>query len=395
MTGPPSGLVTAVSSNLFDDATSLPSARPKPAKPRQHGTTPDPRDSQPESHVAQSHPPSAGRLASRFLQALLTPAAHQAVPCLITVADGRGRSLFVEQTGHLLGAMSRRDHGAAAQPSYTDEYRQRSPANHPAGAYSSPYPRFAPSTYVKPNHIPLPTSILPGNGPPFQYFSEGAKMSGSRSGTPAGSVFSVDSLQSTREISPPPLKRAQSRPELQKLTSNPAPVTQQASSPLSIAQLVSSPSRTSHGGNNPVQWNKPDLAKRLQSMLEDVRQDHSRLVTQAIESVSAKEWRIHHSTDIFAGLGLGPISERKGETMRIKFKVCRLRLHEPSGPLLTVFAPATLENTKGSARRTPHRCGHQNNERTSPAIPVPSRRDQEECPHSQHNVDICATSARP
>ncbi|EGX91310.1 SET domain containing protein [Cordyceps militaris CM01] len=95
---------------------------------------------------------------------------------------------------------------------------------------------------------------------------------------------------------------------------------QRYDSPMQIRQLATPPSRSSRTSTAQRQWNQADLASALQELLRGGRQDHSRLVAQAIEATTPTEWRIHHGANLFQGLGSGPVPHRKGETMRIKFK---------------------------------------------------------------------------
>ncbi|KAJ6784167.1 hypothetical protein PWT90_09659 [Aphanocladium album] len=216
--------------------------------------------------------------------------------------------------------MSRRDHDAVARQSYPNDFRLRSPGQ--PHTYPSPY--YNPTTtyaYV-PSSIPPPSSILSGNGPPSHLASGGAKTFAPRSGTTTASTFPVaDALQSVREISPPPLRRSQIRIESQTPM---AKNTQAASAPSAHEaprpQVATPPSRPSRSVVVPKQWNEADLADALQDLLKGVRQDHSRLVSQAIEATAPREWRVHHGADLFAGLGTGAVPESKGETMRVKFK---------------------------------------------------------------------------
>lgn len=90
---------------------------------------------------------------------------------------------------------------------------------------------------------------------------------------------------------------------------------------MQTTQLATPPSRSSRVSAAHRQWNKADLTKALLDLLKSVRQDHSRLVTQAIEATTPTEWRVHHGADLFEGMGNGAVPPRKGETMRIKFKV--------------------------------------------------------------------------
>lgn len=221
--------------------------------------------------------------------------------------------------------MSRRDHNGVSRAPYADDFRMRSPAQQ--HTFASPYLNSH-TTYSYPAAaIPPPSSILSGNGPPSHLASGGTKTYVSRPAAPASSSFSVtDALQSVREISPPPLRRSQTRIELQHTTaSNPTPTTtpQSLESSMQTPQLATPPSRTSRASLAPKKWNKADLTSALQDLLKDVRQDHSRLVSQSIEATTPAEWRVQHGANLFEGLGIGPIPERKGKTMKIKFKVGR------------------------------------------------------------------------
>ncbi len=226
--------------------------------------------------------------------------------------------------------MSRRDHDAVSRPSYPDGFRLRSPAQPPE--YVPPLLN-PPTAYTYPlAAIPAPSSILSGNGPPSYLASAGSKTITPRSSTPASSTFSVgDTLQSVRDISPPPLRRSLTRTESQiPAASKPrhSAGAQPHESPMQTTQLATPPSRSYRASAVQRQWNKADLTKALLDLLKSVRQDHSRLVTQAIEATTATEWRVHHGADLFEGMGNGAVPYRKGETMRIKFKVWQTHGHE-------------------------------------------------------------------
>ncbi|OAA81695.1 SET domain containing protein [Akanthomyces lecanii RCEF 1005] len=218
--------------------------------------------------------------------------------------------------------MSRRDHDAVSRPSYPDGFRLRSPAQPPE--YVPPLLN-PPTAYTYPlAAIPAPSSILSGNGPPSYLASAGSKTLTPISSTPASSAVSVgDTLQSVRDISPPPLRRSLTQTESQiPAASKPrhSAGTQPHESPMQTTQLATPPSRSYRASAVQRQWNKADLTKALLDLLKSVRQDHSRLVTQAIEATTATEWRVHHGADLFEGMGNGAVPYRKGETMRIKFK---------------------------------------------------------------------------
>ncbi|TQV98589.1 hypothetical protein V2A60_007691 [Cordyceps javanica] len=217
--------------------------------------------------------------------------------------------------------MSRFDRDADSRASYPDDFRLRSPAQQP---YTTLY--FNPPTAYTcpPAAIPPPSSILAANGPPSHLAGCGPKTFTPRSGTPVSSKFPTsDMLQIAREISPPPLRRSQARTEPQTLTASntgPSTVLQRHDTPIQTTQLATPPSRSSRASTVQKHWNEADLASALQDLLRGVRQDHSRLVTQAIEATAPIEWRVQHGANLFEGLGNGPVPHRKGETMRIKFK---------------------------------------------------------------------------
>ncbi|OAQ98494.1 hypothetical protein LLEC1_04873 [Akanthomyces lecanii] len=249
--------------------------------------------------------------------------------------------------------MSRRDHDAVSRPSYPDGFRLRAPAQppdyvapllNPSSAYA--YPQAA---------IPAPSSILPANGPPSHLTSGACKTLTPRSGTPASSIFSVsETLQSVREISPPPLRRSQTRTESQIPTASkprPSATAQSYESPMQKTQLAIPPARSSRASAPQRQWNGADLTKALLDLLKSVRQDHSQLVTQAIEATTPTEWRVHHGADLFEGMGNGAVPYRKGETMRIKFKVWQ-RL--TTGKLHTDIKEQQHLKTRKDAREEHH-----------------------------------------
>ncbi|OAA65138.1 SET domain containing protein [Akanthomyces lecanii RCEF 1005] len=90
---------------------------------------------------------------------------------------------------------------------------------------------------------------------------------------------------------------------------------------IQTTQLTTPPSRADRASASQKQWNKTDLTKALLDLLNNVRHDHSRLVTQAIEATTPAEWRVQHGADLFEELEYGAVPHRKGETMRINFMV--------------------------------------------------------------------------
>lgn len=221
--------------------------------------------------------------------------------------------------------MSRREHDTASRPPSAKDFRPASPFNSNTHTYASPYAdRPIVYTYPRVLTIPPPSSILPANGPPSHLATGNTKVSGPTPAAPAKTSLSkTDAPHREREISPPPLRRSQIRPGPQASTGNTSstPMAQPQDSPKHHTQTTTLPSRASRPSNGAVQWSKQDLAKVLQCKLVDVRKDHSSLVTQVIEATSPTELRIHHGMDLFAKLRDGAVPERKGDTMRVKFKV--------------------------------------------------------------------------
>lgn len=221
--------------------------------------------------------------------------------------------------------MSRREHDTASRPSSAKDFRPESPFNSHTHTYASPYAdRPIVYTYPRVLTIPPPSSILPANGPPSHLATANTKVSGPTPAAPAKTSLSkTDAPHREREISPPPLRRSQTRPGPQASTGNTSstPMAPPQDSPKHHTQTTTLPSRASRPSNGSVQWNKQDLAKVLQGKLVDVRKDHSSLVTQVIEATTPTELRTHHGMDLFANLRDGAVPERKGDTMRVKFKV--------------------------------------------------------------------------
>ncbi|KAM3554403.1 hypothetical protein MY1884_006164 [Beauveria asiatica] len=218
--------------------------------------------------------------------------------------------------------MPKRDHDTVSRASHLDDSQLRSPAQpqpytslyfNPITAYTSP-----------PAAIPPPSSILLGNGPPSHLASSGAKAYDSTSTTPASSASDLsDAPQNMKEISPPPPRRSQARTESQvPIASNAGTCTgdQPHSFPMQMPQFAAPAARSSRASAVEKRWDKADMAKTLQEFLKGVRQDHSQLVAHAIEGLEPTEWRVRNGADLFQGLGTGAVAQKKGETMRIKFK---------------------------------------------------------------------------
>ncbi|PHH78932.1 hypothetical protein CDD82_2760 [Ophiocordyceps australis] len=67
-------------------------------------------------------------------------------------------------------------------------------------------------------------------------------------------------------------------------------------------------------------WTLSRLVTQLQGFRLDVKEDHARLTAYVVESTKAAEHRIASGVDIFAGIKMLPVAEKKGTTMRIRFK---------------------------------------------------------------------------
>ncbi|KAK5992768.1 Histone-lysine N-methyltransferase EZH1 [Cladobotryum mycophilum] len=68
-------------------------------------------------------------------------------------------------------------------------------------------------------------------------------------------------------------------------------------------------------------WTVGDIATRLKTYTREIREGHAQLVAHALESTTtAPDLRVRTGTDLFAGLSITPVAEKKDKTMRVKFK---------------------------------------------------------------------------
>lgn len=77
---------------------------------------------------------------------------------------------------------------------------------------------------------------------------------------------------------------------------------------------------TSHGYLGP-EPTAVDIADQLDQFRQDVKDDHARLTAYILESTQPTEWRIHHGRDLFARPKMAPVKDKRGGTIKIKFKV--------------------------------------------------------------------------
>lgn len=144
-------------------------------------------------------------------------------------------------------------------------------------------------------------------------------------------------------------------------------------------------------------WTIPKIISQLNTCRQDVKEGHAKLTGYILESTKVTERRIRHGRDLFANVRTPVLTEKKSTTMRIKSKVTGLVsfcLPSSDGRVLTYPVIATPQGKARPARRTLYPDMHQNEQGPCPALPIPPRRNQKERPHSQHDADICATSAR-
>ncbi|PNY29628.1 Histone-lysine N-methyltransferase EZH2 [Tolypocladium capitatum] len=69
-----------------------------------------------------------------------------------------------------------------------------------------------------------------------------------------------------------------------------------------------------------VELTIPEIAAHLVQFRQDVRDDHSQLTAYILESTKARERRVHHGTDLFAGVNIGFVPGTESTIMRVKFK---------------------------------------------------------------------------
>lgn len=81
------------------------------------------------------------------------------------------------------------------------------------------------------------------------------------------------------------------------------------------------------------EWDVPRITRALKGFFQDIRKGHAQMTSYIIETTKATESRIHTGNDLFAGLSSKPVPAKKGETMRIKFKVSCVANRMPMIPL--------------------------------------------------------------
>ena len=70
------------------------------------------------------------------------------------------------------------------------------------------------------------------------------------------------------------------------------------------------------------EWDVATVVKKLTEFRQDIKDGHSRMTTYVVESTKPTERRVLNGNDLFAGITTGPVPAKKGETMRIRHKVC-------------------------------------------------------------------------
>jgi hypothetical protein len=72
------------------------------------------------------------------------------------------------------------------------------------------------------------------------------------------------------------------------------------------------------------EWDVAAVVKKLIEYRQDIKNGHSRMTSYTIESTKPTERRTLTGNNLFAGLASKPVPAKKGETMRIKSKVCNI-----------------------------------------------------------------------
>lgn len=70
-----------------------------------------------------------------------------------------------------------------------------------------------------------------------------------------------------------------------------------------------------------MEWTVDEVANRLKTYRQDVRDGHAQLTAYIIESTEATERRVFHGDDLFSGVNITAVPKKEGTTMRMKFKV--------------------------------------------------------------------------
>lgn len=150
------------------------------------------------------------------------------------------------------------------------------------------------------------------------------------------------------------------------------------------------PNRGEDGSSN---WTVDGIADQLDLFRQDIRDGHAQLTAYILESTQATERRVRNGTDLFAGVVADPLKQKSDDSMRVKLKV-GMPCDRLAQCRLTVWT-ATSQDQKGSEGGSLCARLHNNKQGTRSFISLPSRRNQEECPHPQHHADLCASFARP
>jgi hypothetical protein len=149
--------------------------------------------------------------------------------------------------------------------------------------------------------------------------------------TPISNASSVaEGRTSTRgPISPPPLRRSQTRGDTPSSTTlqtlpNDSTTVLASRSMASVPQLATPPSKASNSDQGSPQWSAPNVATALEEFYLEVKANHAQMVAHGLESTKTREWRTTRGRDIFALLGHGAVAEKGDETMRVKFKASNI-----------------------------------------------------------------------
>jgi hypothetical protein len=124
-------------------------------------------------------------------------------------------------------------------------------------------------------------------------------------------TVSVDNAHSMAKLSSVPASNSASRQ-----------VTPEVEQDVDTSMQQPEPTSPKYQTPRKPEWDVATVAKKLTQFRQDIKDGHSRMATYVIESTKPTERRVLNGNDLFAGITTRPVPAKKGETMRIRHKVC-------------------------------------------------------------------------
>ncbi|KAG6313965.1 hypothetical protein E4U22_000423 [Claviceps purpurea] len=99
-----------------------------------------------------------------------------------------------------------------------------------------------------------------------------------------------------------------------------------------------------------AEWSIEKIMAHLQIGRQDIRERHSRLTGYLIESTKPVDRRVHTGPDLFANIRSPPVAEKKGVTMKVRFKQASRGKRDPRDQRVAHYMPVC---TKTNVDRVP------------------------------------------